>query len=255
MNMKNTYAQPEVPPLLDVSECHIWWARWSDLQPWHGQLLNEEEQGRAQAYRRLEDRARFMVGCAISRLVLAAELGCPPQQVPLDRTCPGCGKAHGRPRLPRSMPQQLSVSHSGELVAVAFTTGTPVGIDVEQIQTGAEISKLIQGVLSDAEAAKLSEMPMVERREGFYTFWTRKEAVLKATGKGLAIPPENLSVSGPNEPARLVSSSGAIQEQLAAGAMLTDLHPGPGYTAALALLDSAPKRIREFDAALLLKGN
>ena len=55
-----------------------------------------------------------------------------PGDVPVERTCPDCGRPHGRPRLDLPGAPQLSVSHSGLLVVVAAHDG-PVGVDVQRI--------------------------------------------------------------------------------------------------------------------------
>ena len=92
----------------------------SDLQSWHYNLLNDIEREKANSYHHSADRARFIIGCVISRLVLGKILSMSPVQVPIDRMCSVCKVQHGRPQLPEGMPQ-LSVSHSGEWVVVAFT--------------------------------------------------------------------------------------------------------------------------------------
>lgn len=181
-------------PELRSHHCQVWWAQISDLQCWHYNLLNEIEREKANLFHHSEDRARFMLGCAISRLVLGKQLTMSPLQVPINRTCSVCKLAHGRPQLPVGMPQ-LSVSHSGERVAVAFTTSTPIGIDVEQINSNIDVLKMAVGVLTDIEIAQLMQLPVERRIEGFLTYWTRKEAILKATGEGLMISPSNLTVS------------------------------------------------------------
>ena len=55
--------------------CEVWWARPDAARPWHRELFTADELGRADAYRRPEDRDRFTVGCATSRLVLGRLLG------------------------------------------------------------------------------------------------------------------------------------------------------------------------------------
>ena len=108
--------------------------------------------------------------------------------------CSVCKLQHGRPQLPEGMPQ-LSVSHSGEWVVVAFTKSAPVGIDVEQMNPSIDVMKMAEGVLTDIEIAQVMKLPNEQKIEGFLTYWTRKEAVLKATGEGLMIPPVHITVS------------------------------------------------------------
>ena len=67
-----------------------------------------------------------------------------------------------------------SVSHSGELIAVAAADG-PVGIDVERAVPGRRWKEIALRTWSEAPASE---------RE-FYERWTRHEALLKARGVGL----------------------------------------------------------------------
>ncbi|REH54897.1 4'-phosphopantetheinyl transferase [Tenacibaculum gallaicum] len=86
---------------------------------------------------------------------------------------------------------QFNVSHSGELVVVIFTNKlVDIGIDIEKSHpikvtefkeqmTGYEEQKIFN-----------SECPQDE----FFKYWTQKEAVLKATGRGLSIPLESFEI-------------------------------------------------------------
>ncbi|MEO0562948.1 MAG: 4'-phosphopantetheinyl transferase superfamily protein, partial [Chloroflexota bacterium] len=48
---------------------------------------------------------------------------------------------------------------------------------------------------SEDEQTDLATMPASTRNEGFYTCWTRKEAVIKCDGRGLHIPLTSFSVT------------------------------------------------------------
>lgn len=225
----------EAVPRLENGPVQVWWGRLDDLQPWHMQLLNREEQDRANAYRFPEDRARFVIGCAISRLILSLHLRVAPGQVPLSRSCPKCGRPHGRPVLPDGMPK-LSVSHSGDRVAVAFSAAGDIGLDVEEIKAFADFMNTARGILSEEEYSCLRELPCEEQLAGLYTFWTRKEAYLKATGEGLSVPL-------PSVTSHLIERSSTVYT----------LHPGPGYVGTLSVLGREPVPVREWDAAILLR--
>jgi transposase InsO family protein len=78
----------------------------------------------------------------------------------------------------------------------------------------------------------------------FFTFWTRKEAVVKVTGDGLGVPFAELRVSDP----KLLTYPGRDEEP----ALPVDLWPAPGYRAALAVLTPTPISVIERPAADLL---
>lgn len=226
--------------------CEVWWARPDAARPWHRELFTADEIGRADAYLRPEDRNRFTVGCATSRLVLGRLLGLAPERVPLRRDCASCGRPHGRPRLPGDE-LHVSVSHSGDWVAVAVTDLGPVGVDVER--HASRTADLAETVLAPAEAAALARLPEAERGTALIEYWTRKEAALKATGDGLRAPLTGVVVTAPGEPPALVSYEG--RPGLVMG--MRGLAPRPGYSAVLAVVGRAsPPPVSEHDATALL---
>ncbi|MGG0761478.1 4'-phosphopantetheinyl transferase Sfp [Bacillus paramycoides] len=234
---------------LNENGCQIWWARISDLQSWHYNLLNDVEREKANSYHHLADRARFIIGCVISRLVLGKILSMSPVQVPIDRMCPVCKLQHGRPQLPEGMPQ-LSVSHSGEWVVVAFTKSAPVGVDVEQMNPNVDVMKMAEGVLTDIEIAQVMKLPDEQRLEGFLTYWTRKEAVLKATGEGLLIPTVHITVSAPSDPPKLLVFKD--KQELVENTIIEDVRPCVDYMAAIAIFSKEVTEIMQLDAVSLL---
>src|SRR4051794_37321895 len=111
-------------------DCHVLWARpsagWAVADGW----LDAAERGRRDALLRAEDKARFVTAAGLLRLAVAERLGIAPGAVAVDRACPDCERPHGRPAVPGAG-LEVSVSHSGDLVAVALVAGeTPVGVDV-----------------------------------------------------------------------------------------------------------------------------
>lgn len=81
-------------------------------------------------------------------------------------------------------PIDFNISHSGQVVVCALSDTCKVGIDVEEIRP-LKIEDF-KNVLSANEYNNIliSKKPYHQ----FFTIWTKKEAVLKAEGKGLFIP-------------------------------------------------------------------
>lgn len=218
--------------------CQVWWARASDARAAQLALLDPVERGRRERYRRAEDRDRFTVGVALSRTVLGARLGIAPARVGLDRTCPTCGEPHGRPVVAGDGAPRISVSHSGDRVALAVCAGAEVGVDVERVG-----ERDLAIALTASERAALAGRPAAD----LIALWTRKEALLKATGDGLNVEPSTVEIADPPALAAFPA-----RPELVGAVQLVDLDPGEGYRAALAVLSAAPVAVSELDGSALL---
>jgi 4'-phosphopantetheinyl transferase len=121
-----------------------------------------------------------------------------------------CGaNDHGRLRLDASLtaPVSFGVTRRGARVGIAVTEGRAVGVDVEVAEDPDDPQRaaLAAEVLCPAELVAYRRLPAATRSRAVGRWWTRKEAVLKATGDGLAVPPARLHVSGPDAPAALLA--------------------------------------------------
>lgn len=82
----------------------------------------------------------------------------------------------------------FNITHSGHCVACVAGAGMRVGIDVEEIKPIKPDD--INAVLRDEE---LQEMRATNASpETILRFWTRKEAIVKASGEGLYLPPQSI---------------------------------------------------------------
>ena len=230
----------------------MWWASPDAADPAHEALLDPVEQERHRAFRQQVDRDRYTVAVALTRLVLGRHLDLPAASVAIDRSCPDCGKQHGKPRLAGSVGDsglQFSISHSGDRIAVAVGRVEAVGVDVEQL-VGVPLEGLDRHVLAPAEAALLEAVPPAGRPAAFLRYWTRKEAVLKTTGDGLRESPATITVTGPGEPPALLAWP--ARPEVPPRLRLRDLAPGSGYVACVAVLGAGELSVRELDATVLL---
>jgi 4'-phosphopantetheinyl transferase len=237
-------------PALVPRSCQVWFARAADVRPEHDDLLDEADLARRSRLLRAGDRQRTTAAWAVARLVLGAHLGRAPAELRIDRTCATCGAAHGKPRLLDADGLHVSLSHSADLVAVAVSRAGPVGVDIEQVApwAGADLDEVADLTLSRAERAVLARQPAADRALAFTTYWTRKEAAVKAVGTGLTTPLEEIVVSAPSAPPRLLRW-GDDAHRLP---LLHPLRAVPGAVGTLAVLDGAPVHVSEWDAADLL---
>ncbi|MFJ1593066.1 4'-phosphopantetheinyl transferase family protein [Kitasatospora albolonga] len=240
-----TVAPRPVVPALRRGDCQLWWASGRD-DPWLRTLLDDRERARADRLRHPAARSLYVGAHALARTVIAAQLGIPARGLKLTVECKHCGDGtHGKPRPPA--PLRLSLSHSGARVIVALAHSTDIGVDVEEVAPHAP--ETVEKALAPPERASLATLPAAERTAGFIRYWTRKEALLKATGDGLAVPPALLHVTAPDTAPRLLAWSGPGRPRLPL--RLYDLDAGAGHRAALASV-GAPVRLTHHDGTALL---
>jgi 4'-phosphopantetheinyl transferase len=228
----------------DVSgpaRCSVFVAHRRHLQERHRDLLDNLETERCRRYRIAADRDRFTLAAVLLRAVTGRTTGVEASAVVVDRTCDSCGDPHGRPRLPGT-DLEVSISHSGDVVAAAITPAGPVGVDIEQLGSGH--TDLVTTVCTG------SELRHVGTAADFYAYWTRKEAVLKATGEGLRRRMTSIEVTAPGaRPALISLDSGA-----ALACRMADLRIA-GYAGAVAVLTAAHVSFDVFDATWLLQAS
>lgn len=78
----------------------------------------------------------------------------------------------------------FNITHAGEFVACTIGSGVKLGIDIEQHQDICLPD--YSNTMSDAQWNDINNS--VNPTETFFNYWTRKEAIIKADGKGLSIP-------------------------------------------------------------------
>ncbi|GAA1596625.1 4'-phosphopantetheinyl transferase superfamily protein [Kribbella hippodromi] len=199
----------------------VWWAGVGEVRRECVEDLDSVERGRLAAYVREVDRDRFLLGVTIVRQVVGARFSLLPASVRLDRTCAECGKPHGKVRTDGV---ELSVTHSGDLVGVAFSDRV-VGLDVEKVDPGVDVDGIARFALTNSEQQELGKYEGLEKAQRFTTYWTRKEAVVKATGEGLR---------------------GDLQAEVPKGIQVRELEVGVNHRAALAVVADEPPVVRTF---------
>jgi 4'-phosphopantetheinyl transferase len=153
--------------------------------------LPPELQQKVSAYRRWQD----AYGSLFGKLLLKRAL----LQAGLSGDLAGLRiTAYGRPYLEgygRSYPDgsaDFNISHSGNRVVCILSTQGRVGIDLEE--TGDITISDFQSQFTPSEWAAITgaAIPL----QTFYHYWTAKESLIKADGRGLQIPLDTLETSG-----------------------------------------------------------
>jgi len=170
----------EAAPLQVTAGVHVWRLHLAGtyaLTPLNNGLLNTAEQQRAISYHQDKDRRRFVLSRAALRCVLSRYTGIAAAGIVF---ATGSNK---KPYLPGSpIPLHYNVAHAGEYVLIAVSD-MAVGVDTEYISPAFDHADIVETSFSAEEREAVTENAAPKRT--FFQCWTRKEALLKATGKGM----------------------------------------------------------------------
>lgn len=145
-------------------------------------LLTADERERARRLTRAEARLAYVVGRGVLRSLLARQIGCGPEEVPI------CYNRFGKPELPGGGGPFFNLSNASGRIAIALGPEAKVGIDIERVRDGEDWPELSRRFFAQREAGYLASLDPAERTAAFFHIWTRKEAYLKALGSGLSTP-------------------------------------------------------------------
>jgi len=148
-----------------------------------GLYLSADEQTRAAQFHFAPDRLRYERSHSALRMILGMVLDVDPLALRFG--------VH-----PRGKPYSLNadihfnLSHAGDL-AVCAIADRPLGVDVEPVRPIPDWRDIASMVFSRQERHAL-ELSAADQRDAlFFSLWTRKEALAKASGEGIS---DNLSV-------------------------------------------------------------
>lgn len=227
-----TFEEQVIPPWgleLSDDDIHLWSAsleRSAEQIQELSTLLDATEQQRAARFVFEHSRRRFIVARGLLRRLLGAYTGVAPEQLEF---------AYGEKGKPRLVAQPIAfnLSHSEELMLVGFAR-VPLGVDVEYLREISDAEAISQRFFSTNETVTLLRLDKTQRGRAFLLGWTRKEAYIKAIGRGLSYPLNRFEVTlDPAQEPKIVSLDGDTRG--AALWRLVHVEPAPGYVGALAV--------------------
>jgi 4'-phosphopantetheinyl transferase len=180
---------------LQQDEVHIWLAQLAvdDATLQHlTPLLSRDEIGRSARFVFDKDRRRYVAGRGLLRQLLGRYTGKPAAEVSFSYG------AHGKPRLNKGADCDelfFNVSHTKDIAVLAFSRGIEVGADIESLDPKIDVEEIARHFFTQTEIRIIKAAPANQRHEIFFQFWTRKEAIVKAEGRGLSIPLTDVDVS------------------------------------------------------------
>ncbi len=194
---EHAWAPGPLRPVLAGGGVHVWRADLATVAEDLGELLCDDERGRA--LRMVNERDGEL--WRRSRGLLRALLGRYLQRDP--RSLRFIAGEHGKPalvqdadRAPAAQPPSsadsagpselgFNMSHSGQVALYAFSESGAVGVDVEAARRPIDEVAIAARTLGATEARRLAALDAATRRREFLRAWTRHEAELKCRGVGI----------------------------------------------------------------------
>ncbi len=152
------------------------------------QMLTPDEAARANRLREGPVRSQFVVARAVLRVLLGNLLAVDPTGVALE-TGP-----YGKPMLTEPS-VRFNLAHTTGIALIALARACEVGIDVELVTRETEALDIARHSFSANEIRELETVAGTQDlAPAFFRCWTRKEAIIKADGRGLSLPLASFSV-------------------------------------------------------------
>jgi 4'-phosphopantetheinyl transferase len=189
-------------------------------------LLSTSETDRAGLLKNDHVKKRFIAGRGVLREILGGYLGVAPEKV---RIATG---EHGKPYLAECAENiRFNMSHTGDVLLLAVSASLEVGVDIETIGTDKPLNDIARIAFSLREQEELLSHPSAHlQTTAFYRCWVRKEACMKASGRGFSLPSNSFDVTCCNQKNPLLT----IQCNQSSWHVL-DIHVPQRYCAAIAV--------------------
>lgn len=143
-------------------------------------ILTNEESQRSRAFNTLRLSERFVLTRAILRSILSDYIQVHPQELKI------MVNQYGKPSL---MGHKLSfnLSHTEDLLMIAVSNLSDIGVDIERIKSRTGMLAVAERCFAKQEFEFWLQLSEAERLQMFYQIWTKKEAFVKAVGRGIAL--------------------------------------------------------------------
>jgi 4'-phosphopantetheinyl transferase len=238
MSQVSTWSLPPKSLSLQTGEVHVWRIELEqpdDFLEKSRATLELDELERAARFHFEKHRRRFIAGRGFLREILSRYL----------ETKPGALKflygPYGKPALAGEHERssvRFNMSHSHNAALLALTEAKQIGVDVEHIRADFATEDIARRFFSCVEVDSFNALPGEEQAAAFFRCWTRKEAFIKATGKGLSQSLDSFDVTlAPALPAALVR----VEDDDASRWSMSDIDVGTDYAAALVVEGSVGK--------------
>jgi len=206
LNMHPTWSAAPHELSLPPRTLHLWRLQDAEellqLEPKLVPLLSADEYQQAQRFHFDKGRRQALLSRYALRVLLGLYLHTDGKQlqIPTDE--------FGKPFLAPSQNNlhiEFNLTHTEGCILLAFTCDVALGVDAESLCHQREFADIAKRYFSPAEYRELMALPAAQRSSGFYAGWTRKEAFVKAIGRGLPYGLDKFTVTlSPDVAPRLV---------------------------------------------------
>jgi 4'-phosphopantetheinyl transferase len=179
---------------LENFHVHVWRVLLPKLGPYEDQLesvISDEERALAKRFRLPDIRSSFILRRGLLRTLIQNYSGIRADRVEF------CHSAWDKPSLSKGMGIdnfEFNVAHSRDSMILAFGRDLNLGVDLEYVDKNYPVMKIATRFFTPNESAVLSEVDPDSLQELFFEIWVRKEAFLKAIGRGLSVPLDSFDV-------------------------------------------------------------
>jgi 4'-phosphopantetheinyl transferase len=153
----------------DSHDQHLW------------QILDVAEQANALKIKNDLLRNRYIAAHGRLRKILADSLNESPEKINIKKA------EYGKPYLVDTPELVFNLSHSANAIVIALGYNCRLGVDIESCKPRTSMAALVDKCFAEEEITYWNNLPEAQKTPEFYRYWTRKEAFVKATGRGIAL--------------------------------------------------------------------
>lgn len=143
-------------------------------------LVTDDEKSKAEAFKSTLLRDRYLAVRGLLRQTLAAYLDVQPSTLVFETG------QYGKPALVGGA-LHFNLSHSADTLLIAVADFADIGVDIEISRPRQHLDSLAERCFSDQEHQAWCNLSADEQLDAFYRLWTKKEAFVKAVGRGIAL--------------------------------------------------------------------
>jgi 4'-phosphopantetheinyl transferase len=142
--------------------------------------LSDAENKRMESFTQRRHRDQYYLSHVILRIILGKHMKCDPKAIDI------VSNTFGKPYIRDSPEFQFNLSHTDGAIALGIANNF-VGVDIENTSSRSFPEELYSRIFTEEEKSSLFSKKASWRSRLAFRYWTRKEAIAKADGRGLSL--------------------------------------------------------------------